>query len=81
MLPNALEVRIDPEVLANLDPAGARAPRQVGRSANELFAEYLTAQGHADTDVAELFDRLHAEVESAPSNAPIASGLRIVGAR
>ena len=32
MLPNALEVRIDPDVLAELDPAGARAPRQVGRT-------------------------------------------------
>ena len=81
MLPNALEVRIDPDVLADLDPAAARVPRQVGARASELFAEYLTAQGHADTDVAELFDRLHAEVESTPSNAPIASGPQIVGAR
>ena len=81
MLPNALEVRIDPDVLADLDPAGARAPRQVGRTASELFTEYLTSQGHADTDVAELFDRLHAEVESAPSNAATAAGLQNAGAR
>ena len=45
MLPNALEVRIDPDVLADLDPAGARAPRQVGRGASELFAEYLHVAG------------------------------------
>lgn len=64
MLPNALEVRIDPEVLAEIDPAAARSPRQPGRGASELFAEYLTAHGHADTAVAELFERLHAEVES-----------------
>jgi DNA repair protein SbcD/Mre11 len=81
MLPNALEVRIDPDVLADLDPAGARAPRQVGRTASELFAEYLASQGHADADVAELFDRLHDEIESAPSNAPAAAGPQSVGAR
>jgi exonuclease SbcD len=64
MLPKALEVRIDPEVLAEIDPGAARSPRQPGRNASELFAEYLTAHGHADPAVAELFERLHAEVES-----------------
>ena len=64
MLPNALEVRIDPEMLVEVDTAKTRAPRQPGRGANELFAEYLTAQGHTDPAVAELFERLHAEVEA-----------------
>jgi exonuclease SbcD len=64
MLPNALEVRIDPDVLAEIDPAAARAPRQANRGATELFNEYLTAHGHVDTAVSELFERLHAEVES-----------------
>src|SRR5262249_38486528 len=70
MLPNALEVRIDPDVLAAADPAAARGPRQAGRTASELFAAYLAAQGHADTDVTELFDRLHGEVET-PSSGPV----------
>jgi exonuclease SbcD len=77
MLPNALEVRIDPDVLAEIDPVAARAPRQVGRTASELFADYLTAQGHADSDVAELFDQLRAEIETAPA----ATGPQSVGAR
>lgn len=64
MLPHALEVRIDPDVLADLDPATARASRQAGRTPSELFTDYLTAQGHADPAVAELFDRLHAEVDA-----------------
>jgi exonuclease SbcD len=64
MLPQALEVRIDPDILAEAAPGTNRAPRQIGRSAGELFGEYLTAAGHADPAVAELFDRLHAEVQA-----------------
>jgi exonuclease SbcD len=63
MLPRALEVRIDPDVLAELDPAAARAPRQSGRAPGEMFGDYLDAHGHADPDVAALFDRLYAEVD------------------
>ena len=63
MLPRALEVRVDPEVLAEVEAGAVRAPRQPGRSPGELFAEYLAAQGHADPTVVELFERLHAEVE------------------
>jgi exonuclease SbcD len=82
MLPNALEVRIDPQVLADVDPAAARAPRQAGRSPNELFAAYLDAQGHTDPEVVELFERLYAEVESAdgvPQAAATASAARTAG--
>ena len=64
LLPQALEVRIDPDVLAEATPGAARAPRQIGRSAGELFGEYLQAVGHADPAVTELFDRLHAEVQA-----------------
>ena len=64
MLPRALEVRIDPEVLAETAAAAGRAPRQAGRSASELFGEYLESSGHTDPAVAELFDRLHAEVQA-----------------
>jgi DNA repair protein SbcD/Mre11 len=64
MLPRALEVRIDPELLAEVDPSKTRAKRPTERSPGEMFADYLTAQGHADPDVAALFDTLYAEVDA-----------------
>ncbi|GGJ78159.1 nuclease SbcCD subunit D [Pilimelia anulata] len=61
LLPRALEIRIDPDLLPT--PGGAARPSRVGRSPAELFADYLTARGHADDDgVRELFDRVHDEV-------------------
>jgi exonuclease SbcD len=62
LLPRALEVRVDPEML----PArGApRVARRTGRSPRELFADYLRDAGHADDGVRELFDELHEEVEA-----------------
>ncbi|MEV8512399.1 exonuclease SbcCD subunit D [Dactylosporangium sp. NPDC051484] len=62
LLPKALEVRIDPKLLpgpgAGEKPERARA----GRSAGELFADYLTQRGHADEATEALFHRLHDEV-------------------
>lgn len=61
LLPRALEVRIDPGLLPDLDrtaPAAGRA----GRAPRELFAEYLAARGVADDAVTSLFDRLYEEV-------------------
>jgi exonuclease SbcD len=63
MLPRALEVRIDPEILADIDPGAARATRQAGRAPGEMFADYLATQGHADPDVGALFDQLYAELD------------------
>ncbi|GGK39465.1 nuclease SbcCD subunit D [Pilimelia terevasa] len=61
LLPRALEIRVDPELLPA--PDAAARPSRVGRSPAELFADYLTARGHADDDgVRELFDQLHDEV-------------------
>jgi exonuclease SbcD len=61
LLPRALEVRIDPKALPELDPA-SRRPTRVGRSPGELFGEYLTAKGIEDGAVRDLFHRLHDEV-------------------
>jgi exonuclease SbcD len=62
MLPRALEVRIDPRMLP--DPAiadrGSRA--NAGRTASELFADYLAQRGHVDEPTVNLFARLHDEV-------------------
>jgi DNA repair protein SbcD/Mre11 len=63
LLPRALEVRIDPAVLAEgagADEAG-RAQRS-GRAPGELFAAYLDSRGHADPAVTALFDRLYGEL-------------------
>ncbi len=60
LLPRALEVRIDPAMTAD-DEAPQRAQRS-GRAPRDLFADYLASRGHADPDVAALFDRLYGEV-------------------
>jgi exonuclease SbcD len=60
LLPRALEVRVDPEMLKAEDEA-PRAQRS-GRAPRDLFADYLTSKGHADPDVVALFDRLYGEV-------------------
>jgi exonuclease SbcD len=61
LLPRTLEVRIDPEFAP--PPSAAPAARRAGRSARDLFADYLRSAGHADDDgVRELFDRLYEEV-------------------
>jgi exonuclease SbcD len=61
LLPNALEVRIDPEFAA---PVVASRPSEPGadRSPAELFGEYLGTRGVADPRVEELFRRLHDKV-------------------
>jgi exonuclease SbcD len=61
LLPNALEVRIDPEFAA---PVVASRPSDSGadRSPAELFGEYLGTRGVADPRVEELFRRLHDKV-------------------
>jgi len=60
LLPNALEVRIDPEFAAPL--ATTRPSPEPGRTPVELFGEYLGSRGVADQRVAELFRTLHERV-------------------
>ncbi|MGH3712289.1 MAG: exonuclease SbcCD subunit D [Micromonosporaceae bacterium] len=61
LLPRALEVRIDPELIAEVDQA-PKAQR-TGRSPRELFAAYLAETGHQDAATQDLFDQLYAEVQ------------------
>ncbi|WP_300017510.1 exonuclease subunit SbcD [Pseudonocardia sp.] len=61
LLPNALEVRIDPEFAA-ATPASRPAGEGTGRAPSELFAEYLGTRGVADPRVEQLFARLHDRV-------------------
>jgi exonuclease SbcD len=61
VLPNALEVRIDPEFAAVVNPERP-AVNPADRSPGELFAEYCASVGVADTRVQALFERLHDQI-------------------
>ncbi len=61
LLPRALEVRVDPQSLPELD-APSRPANAAARSPRELFAEYLAARGSGDEAVGELFNELYDEV-------------------
>ena len=63
VLPNALEVRIDPEFAAPLRTARPAADRGA-RTPGQLFAEYCAAREVADPRVAALFAELHDEVSA-----------------
>ncbi len=63
LLPRALEVRIDPDLLP--EPGADRhTTTRAGRTPAELFTEYLTARGHDDDAVRDLFAELYDEVVS-----------------
>jgi exonuclease SbcD len=62
LLPNALEVRIDPDMVP--DKAGERMAQRAGRSPRELFGDYLDNRAIAEDGVRELFDELYDEVSS-----------------
>ena len=63
ILPNALEVRIDPEFADRESQPGP----EIGpmRTPAELFADYCAAEQVKDPRVAALFDQLHDEVTAA----------------
>ncbi|XVV11299.1 exonuclease SbcCD subunit D [Actinoplanes sp. CA-131856] len=62
LLPNALEVRIDPEMMP--DRTGERMAQRAGRSPRELFGDYLDSKDNAEDGVRELFDELYDEVST-----------------
>ena len=64
ILPNALEVRIDPEFAATAR-AGRTGAADVMQTPGQLFADYCASVSVADPRVAALFAELHAEVISA----------------
>jgi DNA repair protein SbcD/Mre11 len=59
LLPNALEVRIDPEFAASVTGSRPAGGTGTDRSPGELFHEYLGTRAVDDTRVEELFARLH----------------------
>lgn len=60
-LPNALEVRIDPEFAAVVNPSRPTV-NPADRSPGELFAEYCTSVGVSDARVQTLFEQLHDQI-------------------
>jgi exonuclease SbcD len=62
LLPNALDVRIDPDMVP--DRSGERMAQRAGRSPRELFGDYLDNRGIAEDGIRELFDELYDEVSS-----------------
>ncbi|WP_433391894.1 exonuclease SbcCD subunit D [Micromonospora sp. KLBMP9576] len=62
LLPRALEIRIDPELVPT-PGSGARVAQRAGRSPRQLFGDYLDSRGQSDDGVRELFDELFEEVE------------------
>lgn len=63
-LPNALQVRIDPDFAAT-DTPHARAAATEQRTPGQLFADYCSVREVVDPRVEELFARLHDEVTGA----------------
>ena len=65
ILPNALEVRIDPEFAPRADKAPRSGEARTARTPAQLFAEYCAARDVSDQRVAALFGELHDEVTAA----------------
>jgi DNA repair protein SbcD/Mre11 len=63
LLPNAVEVRVAPEVPAGM-PVGASDARS-GRSPRELFTQFLLERGYDTGSLLPMFDELHDEAVSA----------------
>jgi DNA repair protein SbcD/Mre11 len=64
LLPNALEVRIDPEFAAPVGSSRPSGGTGADRSPGELFREFLGARSVDDRRVEELFARLHDRVST-----------------
>ncbi len=64
LLPNALEIRIDPDMVP--DPRAAQMAQRAGRSPRQLFGDYLDSRENSEEGVRELFDELYDEVNATP---------------
>ena len=62
ILPNALEVRIDPEFAPSTEKTVTAGEARVARTPAQLFADYCATRDVSDPKVAALFGELHDEV-------------------
>jgi exonuclease SbcD len=65
ILPNALEVRIDPEFAPAAPAAAGSGEPRTARTPGQLFADYCATRDISDQRVAALFSELHDEVTAA----------------
>jgi exonuclease SbcD len=63
ILPNALQVRIDPEFIQERNQERHRISREA-RTPAQLFAEFCAAENVSDPRVSALFNKLHDEVSA-----------------
>ena len=62
LLPDALEIRIDPDMMP--DQKKAQMAQRQGRTPRQLFGDYLDSRENGEDGVRELFDELYDEVSS-----------------
>src|SRR6201996_4792330 len=79
ILPNALEVRIDPEFAPQADKAPRPAEARTARTPGQLFADYCATREVSDPRVAALFGELHDEVTAAGGGDADRAGLTAAG--
>ena len=72
VLPNALEVRIDPEFAPQADKASRTGEDRTARTPAQLFAGYCATRDVSDPKVAALFGELHDEVTAGDAQPPVA---------
>jgi len=79
ILPNALEVRIDPEFAPQPDKVPRPAESRTARTPGQLFADYCATRDVSDPRVAALFGELHDEVTATDHGDADRAGLPAAG--
>src|ERR1700761_3476656 len=79
ILPNALEVRIDPEFAPQADKDHRAGEARTARTPGQLFADYCATREVSDPRVAALFGELHDEVTAAGGSDADRAGLTAAG--
>jgi exonuclease SbcD len=74
ILPNALEVRIDPEFTTQPEQAPRTGESRIARTPAQLFADYCATRDVSDPKVAALFGELHDEVTAGDTELPVVDG-------
>jgi DNA repair protein SbcD/Mre11 len=79
ILPNALEVRIDPEFAPQQEKRISAGEARTARTPGQLFADYCATRDVSDPRVAALFGELHDEVTAAGGGDSDRAGLSAAG--
>jgi exonuclease SbcD len=79
ILPNALEVRIDPEFAPPQEKRISAGEARTARTPGQLFADYCATRDVSDPRVAALFGELHDEVTAAAGGDSDRAGLSAAG--